>query len=76
MQALEEGRRRAALEQNASEGALTRDRQTLEVRSHVLTLREGELASRLRDRERAQAAVDSQLRELDAAAAQGASQHA
>ena len=64
MQALEEARRRAALEQNTSAGALVRDQQTLAIRSHVLSLREGELESRLRDRERAQAAVDSQLREL------------
>ncbi len=64
MQALDEGRRRAALEQRLAERAASADKQALEVRSHVLSLREGELDSRLKDRERTQAALESQLREL------------
>ena len=36
----------------------------LEVRSHVLSLREGELESRLKDRERTQAMLETQLQEL------------
>jgi hypothetical protein len=64
MQALDEGRRRAALEQRSAERAAAADRQSLEVRSHVLSLREGELESRLGDRERTQATLESQLGEL------------
>lgn len=64
MQALEEGRRRAHIELTSSERAAANQRQDLEIRSHVLTLREGELDSRLRDRERSQAALEAQLREL------------
>jgi len=37
MQALDEGRRRAALEQHATTRALATDKQTVEVRSHVLS---------------------------------------
>src|SRR5450432_4087205 len=51
MQALDEGRRRALLELKSQERSTADQRQTLEVRSHVLSLREGELDSRLRDRE-------------------------
>jgi hypothetical protein len=64
MQALDEGRRRATVELRSTDRAATADRQALEVRSHVLSLREGELESRLNDRERTQAALESQLREL------------
>jgi len=59
MQALEEGKRRATLEEL--------DKQRLEVRSHVLTLREGELDSRLRDRDRTIEVLNSRLRELTGA---------
>jgi hypothetical protein len=64
MQALDEGRRRVALEQHSTERALANDRERLQVRSHVLSLREGELESRLHDRERTQAALESRLQEL------------
>jgi len=64
MQALDEGRRRAALEQRSAGRAIAADRQTLEVRSHVLSLREGELEARLSDRERTQAALETHVREL------------
>jgi len=64
MQALEEGRRRASLEQLSGERAASAERQALEVRSHVLTLREGEFESRLRDRERSQFALEAQLQDL------------
>jgi hypothetical protein len=65
MQALEEAKRRAALEQRDSARVTELDKQRLEVRSHVLTLREGELDSRLRDRDRTIADLRLQLRELN-----------
>jgi hypothetical protein len=64
MQALEEGKRRAALEQRDSTRLAELDKQRLEVRSHVLTLREGELDSRLRDRDRTIEDLNLRLREL------------
>ena len=64
MHALEEGRRRASQEQASAGRAIATDKQRLEVRSHVLSLREGELEARLRDRESERAALESQLREL------------
>ena len=64
MQALEEGKRRAALEQRDSARLAELDKQRLELRSHVLTLREGELDSRLRDRDRTIEELNLQLREL------------
>jgi len=64
MQALEEGRRRAHAELKTSERIASDKEQNLEVRSHVLTLREGELDSRLRDRERTIHDLNLRLREL------------
>jgi hypothetical protein len=64
MQALDEGRRRASQEQHATTRALATDKQSLEVRSHVLSLRESELESRLRDRNQRQAALETQLQDL------------
>ena len=64
MQALDEGRRRAELELDTSARVANEQKQTLDVRSHVLTLREGELDSRLRDRETTITELNLQLREL------------
>jgi len=64
MQALEEGRRRAQLELGADRRAVDQAQDSFEVRSHVLSLREGELDSRLRDRERRYAELEAQLRAL------------
>jgi hypothetical protein len=64
MQALEEGRRRAHQELKTSERIASDQQQALEVRSHVLTLREGELDSRLRDRERTIEDLTLRLRDL------------
>jgi hypothetical protein len=64
MQALDEGRRRAQLELHTSARVADEQKQTLDVRSHVLTLREGELDSRLRDRENTINDLNLQLREL------------
>ena len=64
MQALDEGKRRALLEQRDSARLAELDMQRLELRSHVLTLREGELDSRLRDRDRTIEELNLRLREL------------
>jgi hypothetical protein len=64
MQALEEAKRRAALEERDSARLAELDQQRLEVRSHVLTLREGELDSRLRDRDRTIEDLKLRLREF------------
>jgi len=64
MQALEEGKRRALLEQRDSARLAELDKQRLELRTHVLTLREGELDSRLRDRDRTIEDLNLRLREL------------
>jgi Plasmid replication region DNA-binding N-term len=64
MQALEEGKRRVVLEQRDSVRLAELDKQRLELRSHVLTLREGELDSRLRDRDRTIEELNLRLREL------------
>src|SRR5258708_38458402 len=49
MQALEEGRRRALIEQRMTDRALAHDKERLELRSHALTLREGEMEARSQD---------------------------
>src|ERR1700722_10826915 len=59
MRALEEGRRRALAEQRLADTALTQDKERLALRSHVLTLREGEMEARIQDRDR----MISELRE-------------
>jgi hypothetical protein len=64
MQALDEARQRAEQELTREARAALSTKQDLEVRSHVLTLREGELESRLRDRERRQAALQAQVQDL------------
>jgi chromosome segregation ATPase len=64
MQTLDEARRRAAAEQGSRKAALTKDRQDLEVRSHVLSIRESELTSRLQDRDRRIAQVELELQTL------------
>jgi hypothetical protein len=64
IQALEEGKRRALLEQRDSARLAEHDKQRLELRSHVLSLREGELDSRLRDRDRTIEDLNLRLREL------------
>jgi hypothetical protein len=64
MQALEEGRRRVLIELSGDKRAVEHEKQAFEVRSHVLRLREGELDSRLRDRERAYAELEARFRTL------------
>jgi hypothetical protein len=65
MQALEEAKRRAALEHRDTARLTELDKQRLELRSHVLSLREGELDSRLRDRDRTIEELNARLRELN-----------
>jgi hypothetical protein len=64
MQTLDEARRRAAAEQGSKKTTLAKDRQDLEVRSHVLSIRESELTSRLQDRDRRIAQLEIELQTL------------
>jgi hypothetical protein len=64
MQTLDEARRRASAEQGSRNRSLTKDRQDLEVRSHVLSIRESELASRIQDRDRRIAQLEIELQTL------------
>lgn len=51
LQALEEGRRRALLEEHHKEQALALDKERLALRGHVLSLREAELDARVQERD-------------------------
>ncbi len=64
MQTLDEARRRAAAEQGSGRASLAKDRQDLEVRSHILSIRESELTSRLQDRDRRIAQLELELQTL------------
>jgi hypothetical protein len=64
MQALDEGRRRAFLEQRMTDRALAQDKERLELRSHVLTLREGEMEARVQDRDRTIAELEVRVQAL------------
>ncbi|HQR70726.1 MAG TPA: DNA-binding protein [Burkholderiaceae bacterium] len=64
MQTLDEARRRAAAEQGSGKASLAKDRQDLEVRSHILSIRESELTSRLQDRDRRIAQLELELQSL------------
>jgi plasmid replication DNA-binding protein KfrA len=64
MQALAEARRRAEQELTKDARTAAQTKSDLEVRSHVLTLREGELDTRLKSRERVQATLEAQLEAL------------
>jgi hypothetical protein len=64
MQTLDEARRRAAAEQGSGKASLAKDRQDLEVRSHILSIRESELTSRLQDRDRRIAQLELELQTL------------
>jgi len=64
MQTLDEARRRAAAEQGSRKASIAKDRQDLEVRSHVLSIRESELASRLAASDRRIAQLETELATL------------
>jgi hypothetical protein len=63
LHALEEARRIAGQEERRERDALVREQQSVEVRSHLLSLREQELQARLEDRERAVTALELQVRD-------------
>ncbi len=62
--ALDEARRRAALESRSSKAALDRDRQDLAVQTHVLAIREGELNRRIAEAERRAEALATEVQAL------------
>jgi uncharacterized coiled-coil protein SlyX len=64
LQALEESRRRVLVKQRDSTRVAALDKERLELRSHVLCLREGELDSRLHDRDRTIEDLNLRLREI------------
>ena len=64
LQTLDAARKRAASEQGSTRSALARDRRELEVRSHVLSIRESELADRLQLAERHTQALELELEAL------------
>jgi hypothetical protein len=64
MQALEESRRRVLLEQRETERVAALDKERLALRSQVLTLREGEMEARIRDRDRRIAELEAQVQSL------------
>jgi septal ring factor EnvC (AmiA/AmiB activator) len=64
LQALDEGRRRALAELQREKRTAEQLKDSYEVRSHVLSLREGELDSRLRERERLLEELQTQTRTL------------
>lgn len=64
MQALDEGRQRALLEQRMTDRALAQDKERLELRSHVLTLREGEMEARVQNRDRTIAELEVRVQAL------------
>ena len=64
LQTLSEARKRAATEQGSSRTTLARDRQELEVRSHVLSIRESELNDRLEQAERRTTSLELEVATL------------
>ena len=64
MQALQESRRRVALETRSSKAALDRDRQDLAVQTHVLSLRESEVRARLEQAEQRTRQLEAEVQAL------------
>jgi septal ring factor EnvC (AmiA/AmiB activator) len=67
LQTLAEARTRARQEASSANHQTVREKADLEVRSHVLSLREGELEDRLRKREKDHAELEAQMRALTVA---------
>ena len=63
LQALEEGQRRAQRDLSTVERGTSEREQAIELKSHVLTLREGEMFERLADRDKRIAELELTLRE-------------
>ena len=64
LHALEEARQTVRQEERRERDDLVREQQAVQVRSHVLTLREQELQARLTERERTVQALEAQLQDL------------
>jgi hypothetical protein len=64
LQTLDAARQRAATEQGSSRTTLRRDRQELEIRSHVLSIRESELTDRLKQSESRTARLEMEVEAL------------
>ena len=64
LQALEDARTRAAAEQGSRKASLAREKQDLEVRSHVLSIRESEITDRLKESERRVGRLEIELETL------------
>jgi len=64
LQALDNARRRAAAEQGSRQTALAKDRQDLEIRSHVLSIREQEISDRLKQSENRVARLEIEIESL------------
>ena len=64
LQALDDARRRAAAEQGHTRKTVARERQELDVRTHVLSIRESEIADRLKQSERRVAALELEVETL------------
>jgi hypothetical protein len=64
LQTLNEARKRAATEQGSSRASLARDRQELEVRGHVLAIRESELTARITQAENRTAHLEREIEAL------------
>ena len=61
MNALEEARERASIEQRSTRKALAQDKQEQALRSHILSIREAELNDRLAERDRRIAQLEMEL---------------
>ena len=64
LQALEQARKRAATEQGSGRTTLAKERQELEIRAHVLAIRESELQGRLDVSQRRTAALEAEVQAL------------
>lgn len=64
LQTLDESRARAAVELDGDRRSIAQDKERTEVRSHVLSLREAEMESRLRERDKTIADLETRLQLL------------
>jgi hypothetical protein len=67
LQALEEARGRALIEQSGERRALADDKEHIEVRSHVLSLREAEMDLRIKEREKTIVDLEKRIQVLSVA---------